>query len=248
MCPGVLRPWSADDGALVRVRLVGGWLEAAQLHGLLRLSSQYGEGGLHLTKRANVQVRAVSDPDAFADGVETLGLLPSRSHDLVRNIVVAPQADHLRELAFTFDEALRAAPDLAELPARFLFAFDDRGNLAHLHPDLGVLATSSDAGRLVVAGMLGEQIPLHAVPARLVELARVFLEVRGDGPSAPWHVSELPAPPAERLAPAHDPYPVVVDRAGQVDVPDGRLTLELVESLPSFDAVVVTPWKGLLLR
>lgn len=238
-CPGVLRPWPAEDGPLVRIRLVGGRLTAAQLHGLLELSSEYGDGNLHLTSRANVQARAVRAVDAFASALESLGLLPSRTHERVRNIVVSPRGS-LQPVAERFDELLRATPTLAELPARFLFAFDDRGDLAPLSPDLGVRVRGGEA-RLVVGGRLGDVVT--DPPTALVELALRFLAARGDGPSAAWHVAELPMP----LAPTSDDYEGAPDPSGQVDVSDGVLTPELAAALDVPDTVTVTPWRGLVL-
>ena len=39
-CPGVLRPWIADDGALVRLRLVGGRLAPSALARLLDVAER----------------------------------------------------------------------------------------------------------------------------------------------------------------------------------------------------------------
>ena len=40
MCPGVWRPWQADDGLLVRIRLMGGLLPTAALRRLSEVSQQ----------------------------------------------------------------------------------------------------------------------------------------------------------------------------------------------------------------
>lgn len=236
LCPGVLRPWPADDGALVRIRLCGGLLTGAQLRGLSALAVEYGDGDVHLTKRANVQVRGICDADSFADEVEALGLLPSRSHELVRNIVVSPLSS-LHALASEFDALLCADAELVQLPARFLFSFDDRGDLAPLRPDLGVYGD-----RLVVGGRLGDAVDLHHVPELLIELAHRFLSLRGQGPTAAWHVTEL----SSELAPADACYPHKAPPP-QVDVPDGLLTPDLLASLSLKDRVIVTPWRGLIL-
>ena len=240
-CPGILRPWPAEDGPLVRIRLVGGHLTADQFRALTGLSAEYGDGDLHLTSRANVQVRAVSDPAAFADDLERIGLLPSRTHERARNIVVSPGGE-LLPLARRLDELLCATSDLAELPGRFLIAFDDRGDLGGLSPDLGVRA--ADDARLIVGGRLGEPISLAEVPNRLVELAVRFIALRGEGPAAAWHVHEL----TEELAPADGAYVGEPDLAAQVDVPDGRLTPELAAALDVRDHLLVTPWKGVIPR
>ncbi len=161
-CPGVLRPWIADDGALVRIRLIGGRLSTASLARLMAVAADHGDGDLHLTSRANVQVRAVAHADGcvrpeFVEAVEATGLLPSRTHELVRNVMVSPlsgrsggQAD-LRPAAHRYDELLRDDPDLAALSARFLVVLDDgRGDLANRPLDLGAMAVDADHAQLRV--------------------------------------------------------------------------------------------------
>ena len=59
-CPGVLRPWPADDGALVRLRLIGGRLPTAVAGSRsARSPTTYGDGDVHLTGRANLQLRGL---------------------------------------------------------------------------------------------------------------------------------------------------------------------------------------------
>lgn len=80
-------------------RLVGGRLTTAELASLLAVSKEYADGTVHLTTRANLQLRALPrdpvdetrlHPEALA-AIESTGLLPSRTHELVRNILVSPQ-------------------------------------------------------------------------------------------------------------------------------------------------------------
>lgn len=269
-CPGVLHPWLAEDGALLRIRLVGGLLTHGQLAGLADLARGYGDGSLHLTTRANVQVRGVPVPmpAAVPDKVAALGLLPSESHERARNLLVSPftgrlggHAD-LRPLAHRLDAGLRADPGLAALPGRFLFALDDRGDLADRSPDVTAIAVGSGSARLGAGGLGGDLVPLEEVPDRLLQLARRFLQLRGDGPAAPWHVRELagggtalgctdaplPTPPPPR--PLHGLLRQDDGRdASHIAVPDGILTAALLDRIlaEAGDSVVVTPWRSLLL-
>src|SRR5690348_18440750 len=95
-CPGALRPWPAADGLLVRLRLIGGRVASASLNALLNVAEEYGDGRVHVTVRANLQVRAFPGregtlaPEALA-AIERTGLLPARSHELGRNIMCSPQ-------------------------------------------------------------------------------------------------------------------------------------------------------------
>ena len=77
-CPGVLRPWIADDGALVRIRLVGGAISSQALSDLAVIAGDYADGHLYLTKRANIQLRGIkhvdgSVPEEFVDAISGCG-------------------------------------------------------------------------------------------------------------------------------------------------------------------------------
>lgn len=270
-CPGVLRPWLADDGALLRIRLVGGRLRRDQLAGLGALAARHGDGNLHLTSRANLQVRGVPVPaaPAVAEEVAALGLLPSPAHDRARNVMVSPltgraggRAD-LRPVADALDAALVADAALAGLPGRFSFCLDDRGDLPHPEADLGLLALDAGSARLWAGGLAGDLVTLDEAAAELVALARRFLALRGEGDTAAWHVVELPGGGAD-LGPFRSgaeagattapppPGPVVQDdgrHAEHLPVPDGTLTPALLARVLDLAAgeVVVTPWRSLLL-
>ena len=91
-CPGALQVHQAVDGALARIRLPGGVLAAAQLAALADTSDRLGSGTLELTARGNLQIRAITDVAAVADAIAAAGLLPSPTHERVRNIVASPFA------------------------------------------------------------------------------------------------------------------------------------------------------------
>jgi precorrin-3B synthase len=257
-CPGVLRPWPADDGPLVRIRIPGGRLTGVQWRALAQASAAYGDGRLHLTSRANVQVRGVRDPDGFANALEAAGLLPSRAHDLIRNVLCSPltgviggRAD-LRPVLTALDAAMLADARLAGLPGKFLVALDDgRGDVASGSYDLGCLALDRDRALLLVDGAGAEPLPLADVPSRIVELMHRFLDVRG----AAWHVRELPTgatglvgEPNDVRLPAYD-VPGFGSRAPGVEhlpTDDGAVTAAAALAQTA-DEVVVTPWRSLLL-
>jgi len=81
----------AADGALVRVRLPGGMITAAQVAMLCTVSSGFGSGTLQLTARGNVQLRGITDLTAVAEAIVPLlsqaGVVPSATHERVRNMV-----------------------------------------------------------------------------------------------------------------------------------------------------------------
>lgn len=260
LCPGVFRPWPASDGALVRLRLPGGFITRTTLASLLDVSETYGDGRVHLTKRANLQLRALplSDgvlPVEVVAAIRDTGLLPHPSHELVRNILVSPltglvggRAD-LRPVTRELDQRVCATPSLAKLSGRFLFVLDDgRGDLADRSTDLGLLALSSDTVQLRIGSThWGPVVPLSEAAARLTGLARAFQQVRDTA----WHVDELPVPPASQdpdpralVSSAPPAYGEVAKDVVHVevegDVIDRRLSCTLPEQL------VVTPWKSLI--
>jgi hypothetical protein len=266
-CPGIYRPWPAEDGALVRLRLAGGRLPSQALVDLVAVAEQYGDARVRLTARANLQLRAMPlDGDRLpvevVAAIEATGLLPSRTHELVRNIMASPQSGlaggraNLRPVVEELDRLLCRDVRMSELPGRFLFVLDDgRGDLVDRSLDLGAVAISPFAAQLRVgSGRWGAIVPLAQVPAALVELAHRFLDVRGQGPSAAWHVDELDTPltrPCARYSRTEvqqPPLDVGDVPGGHHHVPpDGVVDRALAERVAELaDHVVVTPWRGLL--
>ncbi|WP_166345953.1 precorrin-3B synthase [Phytoactinopolyspora limicola] len=198
-CPGALTTHQAADGPLARIRTPGGRLDASQLVTLADCAEHLGDGEVHLTSRANVQLRAVADVSALAERLTRAGLLPSASHERVRNIVASPLSGitgglvDVRTLVIELDHALRAEPALARLPGRFQFGLDDgRGDLPPAMLDAGWRATDSQQGALLLGGAdTGLRIPARRASAALVAAAHAFLDVRARTSGTAWHIREL---------------------------------------------------------
>ncbi|WP_169944417.1 nitrite reductase [Microbispora sp. H11081] len=268
-CPGVLRPWPAADGLLVRLRLPGGRVSAKSLHALAEVAERYGDGRVHVTTRANLQVRAMPAvpgaerlPDEVLTALEATGLLPSRAHDLSRNVMASPQTGlaggraDLRPVVDALDTALCGDPGLGRLPGRFLFVLDDgRGDLLDRSCDLGLVALDGGSAQLRIGDAWGAVVPLRDAHAHLAGLARLFLGARGAGPDAPWHVVELPEPlvapvPRSRGVPAAAPPLAFGPVPGGVHrpVPARGLDRAAVERLcAAAPELLVTPWHGVLI-
>ncbi|MDT9594269.1 precorrin-8X methylmutase [Nocardioides zeae] len=279
LCPGVSRPWPAEDGGLVRLRLVGGAVSVGEVRALLGVAAAHGDGDLHLTRRANLQLRALPLTGTgalrqdVAGAIAHTGLLPSPSHELVRNVLVSPLTGitggrlDLRPTARELDRALCADPALAGLSARFLMVLDDgRGDVLDRSADVA-LTVLDDATVQLRRGDGHWQPPVpvaEAVPA-LLEVARAFVVARGDGPEAPWHVDELTtpldlptAPRDPRVPAAAEPPAYGLVRGESPDAPDLRhvpvpdgvlgaaLATELLDGLADEAPLVVTPWRSLL--
>ncbi|MEV6337671.1 precorrin-3B synthase [Nocardia vinacea] len=270
-CPGVLRLHQAADGPLARIRLPGGRLEAGQLQALAEAAAEFGDGNIELTSRGNVQLRQVGDAAALSERLASAGLLPSDTHERVRNIVASPLSGRIggwadvHALVPTLDTGLRAAPRLAELPGRMLFTLDDgRGDISGLGGDIGVHATDADEFALVLAG--GDSgIRVSAAEAVQVMLAaaHAFLDLG----SGQWRLHEVDdgvrrvidilglsrGPERLEFGAAHD-IPI-----GWLDQDNGLVSLGAAVRLGSLPAriaefiaaverpIFITPWRSLVI-
>ncbi|HEX8488545.1 MAG TPA: hypothetical protein VF642_08385, partial [Propionibacteriaceae bacterium] len=177
-CPGLLRPHLAEDGLLVRLRIPGGQTTSRVLLEVSLIAADLGTGSLQLTSRGNLQLRGLADrvlPE-LVERLAALGLLPSVSHERVRNVIASPltgldlpDADavrqnataakgtnrsgrtDLRPMVAELDAAVCATAELAELPGRFLFALDDgRGDVSAVRFDLAYRAGAPGEGTVLV--------------------------------------------------------------------------------------------------
>lgn len=266
-CPGALRPWPAADGLLVRLRLIGGRIDSEQLRSVLAVAERFGDGYLHLTSRANLQLRGLPGDEDRLEGealvaLESTGLLPTRSHERVRNVMISPQSGlaggraDLRHLGRNLDLLLCSRRRLADLPGRFLFVLDDgRGDLSDRTCDLGLVALDAATAQLRVGNTWGPTVRLSDAAVVLVALADRFLDMRGPGPTAAWHTVELAEPlvepddPDPRLPAPTDPLPFGRVPGGHHEqVPPTGLSADEVEALTAeTEYLIVTPWRGVLI-
>jgi len=206
-CPGVFAPHDAADGALARIRLPGGAVDAAALRTVAACAQELGDGQVHLTSRGNLQLRGLARTPELAGRLAGAGLLPSATHERVRNVLASPLAGvsggrtDVRRMAAALDRGLCARPALAGLPGRFLFALDDgRGDVVAEEPDLCWQVVAPRTGVLRVAGTIVAAVDVaDAVPA-LLAAAEAFLALReADGGTA-WRAAELRDAPARVAA------------------------------------------------
>ena len=272
MCPGVLRPWPAEDGLLVRLRTPGGYVRVDALRRLGRIAEAYGDGRIRVTTRANLQVRGLARradgqanlPDEVVEEIAATGLLPSPAHDVARNVMASPasglaggRAD-VRPVVRSLDALLLATPAMSALPGRFLFLLDDgRGDLVGRTSDVAAVALSDARAQLRVGEQWSDVVAWIDVPGRLAALAGEFLGLRGAGPDAPWHVAELDRP-LVAAQPAHPALPEPTEPMPYGEVPGGfhhavddGLTPTALADLTAHahhtSHLVITPWRGILI-
>ncbi|MFD8593611.1 hypothetical protein ACFV1L_01250 [Kitasatospora sp. NPDC059646] len=198
-CPGALRLHPAEDGHLARLRLPGGHLTRRQILVLADAADDLGDGEVEITSRGNLQLRGLREHCAaeLAERLRAVDLLPSDTHERVRNIVASPLAGldgrgrtdvdlpgWVREL----DAALCAAPWAARLSGKFLFALDDgRGDTAALNADVTLIAVGGGRALLRLGRARRATAVDHPVPAAL-DAARHFLDLAA---GRAWHLREV---------------------------------------------------------
>ena len=208
-CPGVLRLAEAADGQLARIRLPGGLIGAEQMRVLARLADELGDGRAELTSRGNVQLRGLAAGAAgpLTDQLARAGLLPSLSHDRVRNVLASPLAGldggtDLTAIVRALDARLCARPRLAGLPGRFLFAVDDgRGDVARLGADVVAQVRGDGAvvnGLAVARGGAADGAAVDAVVTVMLACAEAFLDEAAARGGTAWRIADL-ADGAERV-------------------------------------------------
>jgi precorrin-3B synthase len=235
------------------------------LQSLLDLLAGESDPAIQLTSRAALQLRGLPDPlpPATVAAIRATGLVPSDTHELVRNVVASPLSGldgvgrcDVRPLVADLDDAVCADPRLSGLGGRFLFVVDDgRGDVSGMTADLAFVATGPDRGVVLAGGSdHGWDVPLGAAVDLLVRLAREFVD-RAGGDESVWHVDDLADPLGpERTAVATrspaPPHPLgVVGEHAVVGVPLGLLRPGHVDALArATDAVRVTPWRSLVVE
>lgn len=240
------------------------------------IAREYGNDTLELTSRGNVQIRGIRDADAgraVAGELAAAELLPSATHERVRNIISSPLTGliggfiDVRSWVRGLDDALCADAALADLPGRFQIALDDgRGDVAALDADVAAMAYDESSVALVIAGEdTGVRVAPSAAVSLVLDVARAFLDVRTDE----WRVRELPGSGREILAhlqlspdPDHDPVAISsrplppIGWFTQVDdqialgagLKLGRFSSRLAEFIAAIERpIVITPWRTLVI-
>jgi ferredoxin-nitrite reductase len=138
-----------QDAFMLRLRLPGGILSSNQAKGLCAVAERYGGGYLHVTTRANLQIREIgpAHPIAVLTAIDELGLTSrGAGADNVRNLTGSPAAGidpqeliDTRPLTRELHHHILNHRELYGLPRKFNIAFDGGGRLS-------ILADTNDIG------------------------------------------------------------------------------------------------------
>ena len=191
-CPGIVRPMPSGDGLIVRVRPRCGAFPLATAGTLADLAEQLGNGHIDLTRRANLQLRGLTEDrlPELQEALANLGLIDADAKtEAVRNVMVAPLAGldpdqpfDVRPIAAAIEHGLTTDARLLALPAKFGFIVDGGGpaSIAAERADISLAAV----GNVIAFGLdmqwLGTVAPERAA-GLAIAAAHVFLRVTAQG-------------------------------------------------------------------
>ena len=185
----------SGDGLIVRVRPQSGALSCDELTALADAAGHFGNGHIDLTRRANLQIRGVSEASLppLHDVIARLGLLDDHPDgEAVRNVMVNPLAGidpsevlDVGDIARELTRRLETEPSLWALPTKFGFIVDGGGvlGLAAQRADIRLTAIKDGLDVAIAVGLdtrsgidwLGSVSPAAAADVA-IETAQAFLE------------------------------------------------------------------------
>ena len=195
-CPGAWRPMLSGDGLIVRVRPRSATLGLDELAALADAARRFGNGHIDLTRRANLQIRGVSEATLpqLHEVIARLGLLDdSPDGEAVRNVMINPLAGidpaevlDVRSIGGELARLLASEKSLWALPTKFGFIVDGGGilDLAEQRGDVRLAAIADGPNSAVAVGLearggvewLGSIFP-GAAAAAAIETGLAFIGV-----------------------------------------------------------------------
>ena len=196
----------AQDSFMLRLRVPGAVMTAAQMHGLADMAADWGAGRTDITTRANLQIREFQPRDIVRvlNKVQALGMSSRGSGaDNIRNITASPitgldphELLDVRPYADGLSQYILNSRDLYGLPRKFNVAFDSGGSISVVADtnDIGFIAVRIAEGhdappgiyfRIVLCGITGHKqfatdcgviLQPHEAVAVAAAMIRVFAE------------------------------------------------------------------------
>jgi precorrin-3B synthase len=185
----------SGDGLIVRIRPHCGALSPQQAGALADLAQGLGNGHIDLTRRANLQIRGLTEANLpeLHEALRSLGLLDRDAEaEARRNIMVSPLAGldptewfDVRPIAAALDHALVHDPDLGAMHAKFGMLVDGGGSLsiAGERADICLAAIGKifafGLGRSMGTEWLGSVAPERALEVAIAACHESAVDVRG---------------------------------------------------------------------
>jgi precorrin-3B synthase len=190
-CPSAWQPMLTGDGYLVRLRFSCGIVTADQTRMIADLARRYGNGLVDLTRRANLQIRGVTEQAVLPLHAELIakGLIAVQAEgDDIPNVIASPLAGRDREalmdirpLVRQLEQRLATDPRARDLPAKFCIAVEDGGHfsLRDVGVDIAFEACQHDrfAVRIGGSGPIGS-VEADAAAETTLALVGAFTSLR----------------------------------------------------------------------
>lgn len=247
-CPDAWRPMATGDGLLVRIKPRLGRLSRDQALTLCALAQSYGHGMIDLTRRANLQIRGVSERGAreLIGRLVECGLADAdASHERARNILIAPDwtpGDDSHRIAI---ELMARIDEWPMLPGKVGFVID-AGPAPILNAEPGDFRIERGNGGGLLLRADGRErgcpLPLGEEADRLIALAHWFAQsgaarmARHHAPLPEW-ARETEAPATARAA--------IAPGAGAWGAPFGRIEATTLARIAN-GGLRITPWRILI--
>jgi precorrin-3B synthase len=184
-CPSAWRPMLSGDGYLARLHFSCGIMSSQQARTIALLARDFGNGLIDLTRRANLQIRGVSQQriPRLQQGLLANNLIAEDARDAdMPNVIASPLAGHdrkalidVRPLVRELEARLAADPLTHGLSAKFCIAIEDGGrfSLRDVSADLAFEACEQ-RGVVCFAVRLGDDIVAFIEADKLAETALAF--------------------------------------------------------------------------
>jgi precorrin-3B synthase len=155
----------SGDGLIVRVRPQSATLGLDQLAALADAAGHFGNGHIDLTRRANLQIRGVSEATLpqLHEVIARFGLLDDNPDgEAVRNVMINPLAGidpaevfDVRKIGGELARLLASETSLWALPTKFGFIVDGGGvlGLAEQRGDIRLAAIAGEDGPAIAVGL-----------------------------------------------------------------------------------------------
>lgn len=260
-CPDAWHPMAAGDGLLMRVKPHLGRMSAAQAIAVSEAALTHGSGLIDLTRRANLQIRGVSEAQwpALLECLCALSLVDrDGEREGRRNILVAPEWHAGDDTARIANELRDRLAEFPQLPGKVGFVID-AGEVPALAREPGDFRVERGCdGTLMLRAdgrAEGVRLTIGSEVDRLLALARWFVDsggvqakrmVRHDAPLPVWAMGDArPASSSAPLAPGqgrgHVAYGLPFGRI------EARTFLNLMRR-PGVTGLRLTPWRVLLVE
>ncbi|EZP70311.1 Precorrin-3B synthase [Novosphingobium resinovorum] len=260
-CPDAWHPMAAGDGLLMRVKPHLGRMSATQAVALCEAALTHGSGLIDLTRRANLQIRGVSEAQwpALLECLCTLSLVDrDGEREGRRNILVAPEWQAGDDTVRIANELRDRLTEFPQLPGKVGFVID-AGEVSAVACEAGDFRVERGCdGTLVLRAdgrAEGVRLTIGREVDALLALARWFVDsggvqakrmVRHGAPLPVWAMGDTrPASSPASLAPGegrgHVAYGLPFGRI------EARTLLALMQRL-GVTGLRLTPWRVLLVE